>query len=244
MVCATTQAVWDCSLERNRVPRLKLVLVATVLAAQMLIASPANATVMNGKFDTMDFTGWTGLTIDVFSGPDVVTVPATGPNFDASSGAGVLTTSSATDPFGNFVVNIFQTFVMDPLAGADDLILSYDLSVLLSDPFFDSFTAVLNVSDGMGGFVLDEVLSEGTGVEVSVGDLAGQTVQLAFGLIDFDGGIFNFFDEDVLTVDNIMIMQRFDPTAVPAPGVVGLFAFGLLVSGALRRRRGAYPVRA
>lgn len=187
-------------------------------AALLALASPAGATLVNGDFE-QGFNGWQGIVDFPFAetmNPDL-DFPA---NFDASSGAAQLTTTFMDN--GIFFVGLFQTFVLDPVAPGASLFLTYDLVVGLSDPAFDLALAQIALPD------FSIVISLLNQSHVDITPLAGQGVELLFGISDGDG------PGDVLTVDNV----RISPTATPEPGTVVLFALASAVLLLARRRMG------
>lgn len=190
-----------------------------LLTLSLLLAAPSlKAMPMNGDFSA-GFTGWAGEVTDIFfTTTPVDPLPgAFSGNFDASSGAAVLTTSTLTDDI--FSVFMFQTFMVESAAAGETLELSYDLTAALSDAGFgDLAFAQLNHGAGFG-MTID--LLAATSVDITF--LAGTTVEFLFGVEDFDDL------SDSLTVDNILITKT--AAQIPEPGTLGLVLAGLLVIG-------------
>lgn len=211
----------------KRTPTLSSVLV--LLVSCLGVCGKAQALLINGDF-AAGFDAWRGEVTDLgFVTTDVDPLPGTFPvNFDASSGAAALATTTLTD--GVFSVFMFQDFTMDVGLPGESLILSLDLELTLTDPGLgDTGFAQLNY-DEVGGVFLDTLdLLAGGSFDVTA--LSGQSVQLLFGVEDFDDGV------DQLRVDNIRIAHV--PNAVPAPSsaLLLLAACGLVVPVALLRRR-------
>lgn len=197
----------------------RVIIAGLVLLGSFAVAGAARATPLtNGDFSA-GFTGWQGEVTDIFFNTTLID-PLSGAfpdNFDASSGAAVLTTTTLANDI--FSVFIFQEFELPTLGPGQALRLSYDLSASLTDPVAgDTAFAQLNHGPNLTSTINLLGMSS-----VDVSFLAGQTVELQFGVEDFDGGITNFVDpEDTLVVDNIAV------TAIPLPATLPLLVPGLL----------------
>lgn len=207
------------------------------LALQCAVAFTASAMPLaNGDFSA-GFDGWTGVVSDIFSFETLVDpLPGAFPdNFNASTGAAVLTTSTIADDI--FSVVMFQTFDLPTIAPGETLKLFYEVTAVLSDvdPNFGDL-AFAQLDHGSG--FLDSIDLLGTGMQ-DITALAGETVGLLFAVEDFDGGISCFVDcDDVMTIDNIAIAVI--AASVPEPASLGLFALAIVAAGAARsgcRRR-------
>lgn len=196
-----------------------------VFLATIALSGPsAAAPLLNGDFSA-GFAGWDGEVTDIFFTTTTVSPPpgAFVGNFDASSGAAVLTTTTLIDDV--FAVFIFQTFDLPAIGAGESLQLSYDLAVALTNPIFgDAAFAQLNHGAGFG--VTIDLLS---GSSVDITSLAGETVELLFGVEDFDDL------SDNLSVDNIAVNVL--AAQVPEPGTLALVALALAGFGAQRARR-------
>lgn len=181
-----------------------------VLSSGILWSSVSGAAIVNGDFSS-GFTGWSG-------GTDLG-IGLTAANFDASSGAAVL--SSDFDLGGSFAVDLFQTFTVQSLTGAsNDLFLDFDFTWNF-DHVDDAWLAQLvDTTDAL--HTLD--LTSGAG-PFDITSFAGLTVELLFSLENNNG------DDDTLSIDNIVVSEVI--TDVPEPILPLLFGTGLL---ALRRK--------
>lgn len=194
---------------------LKTCLQATTLAAGLMCSSLSFANLLNGDFSS-GFANWEGEVFDGFTD-----TPGTAlPNFDASSGAAVLTNDDV-----NFAVTLFQDFtVQDLIAPGNSLWLELDFSATVSDPF-DFFVAELV---NLGGTL--STLDIGSG-SVDITAWAGQSAEILFYLEDVD-----LVTGDFLTIDNIRITQH--AASVPEPGsLMLLLGAGLGLCASQRKRK-------
>jgi hypothetical protein len=210
------------------------------LALQCTVAFTASAVPLtNGDFSA-GFAGWKGEVTDIVFLTTQLDPPpgAFTANFDASTGAAVLTTTTLVDDI--FSVLMFQAFDLPSIAPGETLEISYEVSALLSDPdpiFGDLAFAQLNHGPGFSSVI--NLL--GTSMQ-DITALAGQTVELLFGVEDFDGGITCFVDcDDVMTVDNVAIQVI--AARVPEPATLGLLGFAVVAAGAARSGRRRVHVR-
>ena len=200
-------------------PRLFLGIILVLLGAD----HPAFATLVNGDFSD-GFNGWMGQVTNL---SDVTTNlnPPPGPftgNFDASTHKAVL--RSTTLENGIWAVFLFQQFVLDTPAPGKRLQLTYELSFLLSNENAGD-TAFAQLTHGPG---LSRTINLLGMSRLDVTDLRGQTVELLFGLEDFDDL------RDEMMLDNVAITAESAP--MPEPGTAGLLALGAgLLLGAIRR---------
>lgn len=166
----------------------------------------------NGDFSTNDFTGWQGQTTT--SSPSIDPLPgAYTSNFDASSGAAVLSTSYDTD-FSEYSVFLFQTFDLPSNA----LSLSFDYSWNADDQLDGWLAQLVDNSNSSNAAAL--ALSPGSG-QFDLSGFAGLEVQLLFGLENIGGA------DDMLSIDNIAIAES---SSLPEPGSLLLIAAGLFAA--------------
>ena len=186
-----------------------------ILFCACLLALPSSSfgSLINGDFSSLDFTGWQGEVTDIFINTTFVDPFPNGfsENFDASSGQAILTTSTIdTDIFSVFM---FQQFALDTVAAGESLLLSYDLSAVLTDQI-DAAFAQLNYGPSFSNAI--DLFST---PNVDVTFLAGQNVELFFGVEDLDDL------NDSLTVDNLVISRTTRP--ISEPSVLFLLSVGL-----------------
>jgi hypothetical protein len=181
--------------------------------------------VTNGDFSS-SFGGWLGEVTDI----DFNTVTGISPlpggytnNFVLDNGQAVLTTSTLTDDI--FAVYLYQPVTIDTAAPGESLILSFDLTPVLTNPGTgDAFFAWLVYGPDPLDFI-DLVGQTATDITF----LSGQSVEIAFGIEDFDNWV------DTLTIDNVAISRQ---ASAPTPTTLALTLAGLL---GLYRRKGALP---
>ena len=199
--------------------RLKPFLQTMTLAAGLLCSGASFANLLNGDFSS-GFDNWEGEVIydDPMSGFPVFEIvdPLMG-NFDASSGAAVITNDDT-----NWGVTLFQNFtVQNLLLPANTLWLELDFSSNVSDTFDFDLASLLD----MGGALTALDISGGS---VDITAWAGSNAQIIFQLEDGD-----FFTGDSLTIGNIRITQH--TASVPEPGTSALFLSAGLALLARRR---------
>lgn len=184
-----------------------------VLLVFFTFGSQVQASLINGDFSS-GFSSWQGEVTDIFytTDSDIDPLPSSYVNnFDVSSGAAVLTTSTLIDDI--FSVFLYQSFVVDTVAANEQLILSYDISASLSDVGFGD-TAFAQLNYGTSFLQTIDLLSTSS---VDISFLSGQTVELLFGVEDFDDV------DDQLVVDNIAVSVN----PVSVPGVLLLLLAGM-----------------
>ena len=182
-----------------------------------LLAAPLT----NGDFSA-GFDAWSGEVTDIFFTTTPVD-PLPGAfvgNYDASSGEAVLTTTTFVDDILSVI--LVQGFDVGSVTAGNSLVLSYDLSVVLTSV---TDLALAQLSFG-GGSAID--LLGGSSVDITT--LAGQTVELLFGVEDFDDLA------DTLSVDNIVITEVIAPAPAPVPGSLPLLMLGLAGFVVMRRK--------
>lgn len=187
----------------------------------MLPSSLLAAPLTNGDFSA-GFDAWSGEVTDIFfTTTPVDPLPgAFTDNYDASTGEAVLTTTTLVDDI--FSVILVQGFDVGSVTAGNSLVLSYDLSVALTSV---NDLAFAQLSFG-GGSAID--LLGGSSVDITA--LAGQTVELLFGVEDFDDLA------DTLTVDNIVITEVIASAPTPVPGSLPLLMLGLVGFVVMRRK--------
>ncbi|MBQ0719506.1 MAG: PEP-CTERM sorting domain-containing protein [Gammaproteobacteria bacterium] len=199
----------------------KTCLQASALAAGLLCSSLSSANLLNGDFSS-GFTGWQGVVTEsapmTFNPVDTVVDPLPGgfaSNFDASSGAAVLTNDDTY-----WGVALFQDFTVQSLLDPNNsLWLELDFSAsgssiadLVVAEFVDT-NNVLATLDISGG-------------SVDITAWAGQAAEILFLIEDVD-----FSTGDFLSIDNIRITQH--AASVPEPGSLMLLlgaGLGLVAS--------------
>jgi hypothetical protein len=191
----------------------------TALIASMAMSGLSFTTsatpLTNGDFSTNDFTGWQGqtttspATIDPLPGSYSL-------NFDANSGAAVLSTSYDTDGT-EYTTYLFQTFDLSSSA----LNLSFDYLWNANDPA-DSWLAQL-VDSSNSSHYANLTINSSSG-QFDLSGFAGLTVQLLFGLENWGG------NDDTLTIDNIIIAENQPNGSVPEPGTLLLMGAGMFAA--------------
>jgi hypothetical protein len=216
---------------------------ALVLVTLLAIASPAVAGVVNGGFETGDFTGWgsTAGTAVVGAGcygashcvsPTQGSYMAllTAGYVDMGTLSGILGTNlSAVYPGGTFGSAIWQDV---GLAAGDTF--SFDWNFLANDyaPFDDTgaFTAYVFATGANGSFYLSSVLATGDFGSSGWQHWSGVATTTSVYRVGFV--VFNDLDNALssqLLIDNVY--------ATPEPGTLVLLGSGLLGLGGLVRRK-------
>ncbi len=197
--------------------KLKPYLQTIALAAGLLCSAASSANLLNGDFSS-GFDNWEG---EVFDGAATTVSPlpgSFGDNFDASSGAAVITNDDI-----NWAVTLFQDFTVQSLLNpANTLWLELDFSSSVSAPFSDFVVAELV---DLGGSLATLDISGGS---VDITSWAGLNAEILFLVEDGD-----FDTGDFLTIDNISITQH--AASVPEPGSLALFLSAGLALLARRR---------
>jgi len=196
----------------------KVAALITGMAFSGLSFTASAAGLTNGDFSS-GFTGWSG---DISAGPVDLASPSD--NFDASTGAAVMSTSYFTT--GDYMVDLFQTFDLSSTAQT----LSFDYSWVADDATDTWQAQLVDISDPNNHFLTFTTSAPGSGKgQFDLTGFSDLTVQLLFGLENMWGG-----DgiEDTLTVDNIVIAER-QPNGVPEPSTLLLMTAGLI---AIRRK--------
>jgi hypothetical protein len=177
--------------------------------------------VTNGDFSS-GFDGWLGEVTDIGFNTVTGISPLPGGyanSFVLDNGQAVLTTSTLTD--GIFAVYVYQPFAVDTAAPGESLLLSFDLTPVLTDPGAgDAFFAWLVYGPDPLDFI-DLVGQAATDITF----LSGQSVEIAFGVEDFDDLV------DTLTIDNVAISRQ-----APVPTTLALMLAGLLGLHRLKAR--------
>ena len=185
--------------------------IAALAAGILWSGTSFSAALTNGDFSA-GFTGWQGQA-------DFADVGLPNANFDASSGAAVLTTSF--DNAGPYALHLFQNFDL-PVLSAPGNTLELDFSAFWShDDVADTWLAQL-IDTSNPSHYLD--MSAGS-TPYDVTGFSGLNVQLLFGLENIGGG------DDSLSIDNITITER--QGVIPEPATLLLVGTGLV---ALRRK--------
>lgn len=192
-----------------------ITLIATLLCANSFAFA---ANLSNGDFSA-GFSGWQGETTDLADNTNFIN-PLPGDysgNYEASSGAAILTTTSnASPPNDIWSIALFQEFTVQALTPqANPLELSLDLSWDLSNAS-DFFQATLEDKSGNLG-LLD--LTSAKVFDITA--WAGHTVEILFLVEDADD------ISDTLTIDNILIST----SPIPIPPAVLLLTTGLAFLG-------------
>ena len=203
--------------------KLKSFLQIIALTSGLLCSGASFANLLNGDFSS-GFDNWQGeVTYDdptTFNPTDELVSPlpgSFGANFDASSGAAIITNDDT-----NWAAALFQDFtVQSLLSPANTLWLELDFSSSVSDPF-DLVVAELI---DLGGTLSTLNISDGS---VDITAWAGSSAEILFLIEDAD-----FFTGDFLTIDNIRITQH--AASVPEPGTLVLFLSAGLALLARRR---------
>jgi len=185
-------------------------LVAGVAWSSISFASPLT----NGDFSSNNFNGWQG---DVTSAGPISSLPGSfGSNFDASSGAAVLTADNT-----EWSVHLFQTFDLSSTA----LALNFDYS-WVADDTSDTWIAQLVDTSNTSHFLSFDTASAGASGngQFDLSGFSGLSVQLLFGLENIAGS------NDTLTIDNIAITESQPNGSVPEPSALLLISAGLLAA--------------
>lgn len=196
------------------------------LALACAAGPAAAAPLTNGDFSA-GLDGWFGQTIScstVCDGSDDVVVDldpppgAFGTNFDAGTGAAILSTSFPAN--GVYQVELRQAFDVDDLMGrATGLELVLEITQSLTGTFD---LAIAQLTDPAGD--LDSVdLLDGGGFDIT--GYAGRAAEIRFIVADFDDEV------DTLSIANIRIDQ------VPVPAPLALIGAGLGLITFRRRLR-------
>lgn len=179
--------------------------------------------VTNGDFSS-GFDGWLGEVTDTAFNTVTGISPLPGGytnNFVLDNGQAVLTTSTLTDDI--FAVYLYQPFTVDTAAPGESLLLSFDLTPVLSDPGAgDAFFAWLVY--GPDPLDFNDLVGQAA---TDITFLSGQSVEIGFGIEDFDDLA------DTLTIDNVTISRQ-----APTPTTLALMLAGLL---GLYRLKGTLP---
>ncbi len=195
--------------------KLKPFLQTIALAAGLLCSAASSANLLNGDFSS-GFTGWEG---ELFDGT-TTTSGTGGSNFDAGSGAAIITNDDT-----NWAVALFQDFTVQSLLNpANTLWLELDFSSTVSAPSDFGDFVVAELVD-LGGSLLTLDISGGS---VDITAWAGSSAEILFLVEDVD-----FTTGDFLTIDNIRITQH--AASVPEPGTSALFLSAGLALLARRR---------
>lgn len=197
--------------------KLKPYLQTLALAAGLLCSAASSANLLNGDFSS-GLDSWEGELFDGTTTTSVNPLPGGfGGNFDASSGAAVITNDDT-----NWGVALFQDFTVQSLLNpANTLWLELDFSASLSD----SFDFVVAELVDLGGSLATLDISGGS---VDITAWAGLNAEILFQVDDGD-----FTTGDFLTIDNIRITQH--AASVPEPGISVLFLSAGLALLARRR---------
>lgn len=198
----------------KRKTNFKVVALIAGMALSGLSFSTSAAGLTNGDFSTNDFTGWQGQTT---TSSTIDPLPGSfGSNFDASSGAAVLSTSFDTDG-SEYTAFLFQSFDLPGSA----LSLSFDF-VWSADDQADGWLAQL-VESSNSGHSASLTLNSSSG-QFDLSGFAGLTVQLLFGLENWGGA------DDTLSIDNIIIAESQPNGSVPEPGTLLLIGAGMFAA--------------
>jgi hypothetical protein len=236
--------------EIERVKRLALVAAVVFLTASL---AAADQLIVNGGFETGDFTGW-AVNVEAGSGGNLFVSsattspdsgfqnagPASGTYFALSDqlgpGAYALTQSFTVAPDQNVVLS-FDLFANEYAGGAITGPLDYELGYIEfatvdllaggANPFSTTTGVLQNFYAGAGSE--DNVPNPWTSYSFNISSLvaAGGTFQIRFGEADRDG-TFN------MGVDNVSVMD--DGSAVPEPATMLLTCSALAGLFLLRRK--------
>lgn len=183
---------------------------APALCAALLFASPAFANiVVNGGFETGDFTGWDQVNDTSFSGVTCASFGGLAPPEGSCQAF-----FGPTDPGGG---GILQTFTTIP-GGSYEL--SFQLANLGNPP--NAFGLFWD-----GGFVDIQF-------DLDPFDYTEFNVTLEASTSSTDLGFIFFHEPSFFLLDDIVLLAP--GVDVPAPGAAGLMLFGLGLAGAAMRR--------
>ena len=181
-----------------------VVMLALICHSKMVLSNITNADFSNGLM------GWQGEVADINltiqqSSNLVGDLPN---NFAATNGVATLTTSTASE--GNFAVFIYQTFDLPNISDHQMLQLTFEAQLERSNiTLGDSFFGQVNYGENF-----DQVISLVSNRSADLTRLAGQTVELMFGLEDLDD------IQDQVRISNLRLSindRNFDDDEIPIP---------------------------
>ena len=176
-----------------------------------LLACPARADIINGSFETGDFTGW--LKQDGFGGA-AVTTGGTDGQYEATLVCEGYYSERIPGQFVPDLVAIWQTFVVDMSA-----------QWLLFDAWVEGSVSMEAIIPGTGLPAVTVDRSTPATYVIAVAPMQGESIVLDFRARDWDVG------QNVAHVDNVRLVE------IPEAGTLALCGMGALWLVVVRRVR-------
>jgi hypothetical protein len=225
-------------------PILSLVTTFSLIVAPTTLVQAA---IVNGSFESNNFTGWTttGQTTVTNSGFGVTPVNGnyqallqtlqntTGVSTSALEsflGLGVGTLSSLGVTEGSAIQQTFSANAGDKLSFSWNFLTNQDPDLTYNDfAFFTLTNNVTQLADTFSPLLVPSLttpLSSATGYQLSIPIALTGSYTLGFGVVDVDttGGGDTTVNSGLL-IDNVQLLNNFTPTPIPEPrSIIGLLA--------------------
>ena len=217
-------------------------IISLFISSLVLYVSSANATnIVNGSFETGNFTGWTAQDLsDPFFAQQVAGSGVSTGFFSSSPTDGTFAAVNGFDGDGPGTISLSQDiFVTDNTFIDFDYRAAWDLSTFFTDPEARLFDVNINTAGGGANLASFNILTaESETIMLDTGDLFG-SVDLSAFAGQFVELSFDWYVPQIFTGPAFFQLDNVRARAAPEPSSLAILSLGLAGLGLSRRRKTA-----